>query len=69
MFCPGKHDDIDAFSRIFLDRFLQILNTSSMANINCLDTEAGLNDWFDFKISKLIVLNCSVKEQAWGNIE
>ncbi|GIR49862.1 MAG: hypothetical protein CM15mP58_19590 [Burkholderiaceae bacterium] len=29
LFCLGNHDDIDAFSRVFLDRFPQILNKSS----------------------------------------
>ena len=68
LFCLGNHDDIDAFSRVFLDRFPQILNKSSMVDINCLDTEAGLNYCIDFQISKLIVLDSSVKEEAWGKI-
>ena len=33
-FCLGNHDDIDAFSRVFHDHFLQILNKSSMVDIN-----------------------------------
>ena len=39
-----------------------------MVDINCLDTEAGLNYCIDFQISKLIVLDSSVKEEAWGKI-
>ena len=68
MFCLGNHDDIDAFSRVFLDRFPQILKKSSMVDINCLDTEVGLNYCIDFQMSKLIVLDSSVKEEAWGKI-
>ena len=67
-FCLGNHDDIDAFSRVFHDRFLQILNKSSMVEINSLDAEAGMNYCIDFRVSKLIVLNSSVKEEAWGKI-
>ena len=68
LFCLGNHDDSDAFSRVFHDRFLQVLNKSSMVDINSLDTEAGMNYCIDFRISKLIVLNSSVKEEAWGKI-
>ena len=68
LFCLGNHDDIDAFSKVFLDRFPQIIDKSSMVDINCLDTEAGLNYCIDFQISKLIVLDSSVKEEAWGEI-
>ena len=68
LFCLGNHDDIDAFSRVFLDHFPQMLNKCSMVDINCLDTEAGLNYCIDFQISKLIVLDSSVKEGAWGKI-
>ncbi len=68
LFCLGNHDDIDAFSRVFLDRFPQILNKSSTVEINCFETDAGLNYSVDFQMSKLIVLDSSVKEEAWGKI-
>ena len=68
LFCLGNHDDIDAFSRVFLGRFPQILKKSSMVDINCLDAEDGLNYCIDFQMSKLIVLDSSVKEEAWGKI-
>ena len=68
LFCLGNHDDIDAFSKVFLDRFPQMLNKYSMVDINCPDTEAGLNYCIDFKMSKLIVLDSSVKEETWGKI-
>ena len=68
LFCLGNHDDIDAFSRVFLDRFPQTLNKSSIVDINSLDTKAELSYCIDFQISKLIVLNSSVKDEAWGKI-
>ena len=68
LFCFGNHDDVDAFSGVFLDRFPQILNKPSMVDINCLDAEVGLNYCIDFQTSKLIVLDSSVKEEAWGKI-
>ncbi len=68
LFCLGNHDDVDAFSRVFLDRFPQIVNKSSMVNIDCLDTEVGLNYCIDFQMSKLIVLDSSIKGEAWGKI-
>ena len=68
LFCLGNHDDIDAFSKVFLDRFPQMLNKYSMVDINCPDTEAGLNYCIDFQMSKLIVLDSSVKEETWGKI-
>ena len=68
LFCLGNHDDIDAFSKVFLDRFPQMLKKCSMVDINCLDTEAGLNYCVNFQMSKLIVLDSSVKEEAWGKI-
>ena len=68
LFCLGNHDDIDAFSRVFLDRFSQMLNKRSIVDINCLNTEPGLNYCIDFQISKLIVLDSSANEEAWGKI-
>ena len=68
LFCLGNHDDIDAFSKVFLDCFTQTLKKSSMVDVNCLDTKAGLNYCIDFQMSKLIVLDSSVKEKVWGEI-
>ena len=67
LFSLGNHDDIDAFSKVFLDCFPQILN-SAMVDINCLDRKVGLNYYIDFQESKLIVLDSSVKEEGWGKI-
>ena len=68
LFCLGNHDDFDVFSSVFFDCFGQLLNRSSIASATCPDKEAGLTYCIDFQVSKLIVLDTSVKGAAWGKI-
>ena len=68
LFCLGNHDDIDVFSKVFSDCFAQVLSKSSIASVTYPDKEAGLNYSVDFQISKLIVLDSSVKGETWGKI-
>ena len=68
LFCLGNHDDIDVFSTVFSDCFAQLLNKPSITSATCPDKEAGLTYCIDFQITRLIVLDSSVKEVAWGII-
>ena len=68
LFCLGNHDDIDVFSKVFSDCFTQLLSESSIASATYPDKGVGLTYCIDFQISKLIVLDSSVKGAAWGKI-
>ena len=56
------------FSKVFSDCFAQVLSKSTIASVTYPDKEAGLTYSVDFQISKLIVLDSSVKGETWGKI-